>query len=167
MEIRVTGDGILVCGGRDYRCALGRGGVRADKREGDRASPEGVFPLRRVLYRADRLTAPQTRLELAVIDSNDGWCDDPADPMYNRPVRLPYAASHERMWREDGLYDLVVILGHNDDPPVRGAGSAIFVHVARPDYGATDGCVALRLEDLLAVLKDCAPGDTLRISPAP
>jgi len=162
MEIRVTGDGRLACKGRSYRCALGRGGVRADKREGDGASPEGVFPLRRVLYRADRLEAPKTGLAVARIGRDDGWCDDPADPMYNRPVRLPHAASHERMWREDGLYDVVVVLGHNDDPPVPGAGSAIFVHVARPDYGPTEGCVALALDDLLEVLAACAPGDTIR-----
>lgn len=166
MEIRVTNDGRLACGGRSFRCALGRSGVRADKREGDGASPAGVFPLRRVLYRADRLAAPRTRLEVAAIDRNDGWCDDPANPMYNRPVRLPFPANHERMWRDDGLYDLVAILGHNDDPPVPGAGSAIFIHVASPDYGPTAGCIALRMKDLLAVLEQCGPGDTLRISPA-
>lgn len=165
MEIRVTGDGRLALGGRSYRCALGRGGVRADKREGDGASPQGAFPLRRVLYRADRLQVPSTGLQVAKIGRDDGWCDDPADPMYNRLVRLPHDASHERMWREDGLYDLVVVLGHNDDPPVPGRGSAIFLHVARPDYGPTEGCVALALADLLKVLEACGPGDTVRISP--
>lgn len=166
MELRVTADGFLTCGDRVFRCALGRGGIRDVKREGDGATPAGLFPLRRVLYRTDRLEAPRTRLEVASTGPDDGWCDDPADPAYNRLVGLPYEASHERMWRADSLYDIVVVLGHNDDPPVPGAGSAIFMHVARPDYGPTDGCVALERSDLLAVLAMCGPGDSIRISSA-
>ena len=150
-------------GQRVWRCAIGRGGLGSEKREGDGVTPVGRWPLRRVLYRADRLGAPQTRLDCAPIGPDDGWCDDPADPAYNRPVRLPYAASHERMVREDGLYDVVVVLGHNDDPVVPGAGSAIFLHVARNDYGATEGCVALAPDDLLAVLKEARPGCAVEV----
>ena len=149
---------------RRVRCALGRGGVRAEKREGDGATPIGCFPLRGVLYRPDRLPAPETRLPVQPIAEDDGWCDEPNDPAYNRPVKLPYPASHERMWREDGLYDLVVILGHNDDPPEPGAGSAIFLHLARPNYEPTEGCVALSRDDLLELLKGCAPGAMLCVS---
>ena len=143
-------------GTRSWRCAIGKGGTRParDKSEGDGATPTGVFPLRRVLYRPDRLAAPETGLPVKAITPDDGWCDAPADPNYNRPVKLPYAASHERLWRDDGIYDVIVVLGHNDDPPVPGMGSAIFLHVARPDYGPTEGCVALALADLLDVLKD-------------
>lgn len=139
-------------GGRGYPCAIGRSGTTAHKREGDGATPHGAFPFRRILYRPDRVAMPATPLPQIPIDPRDGWCDAPADPSYNRPVRLPYPASCEHLWRDDHLYDLIVVLGHNDDPPVPGLGSAIFLHIASPGYGTTEGCVALSREDLLAVL---------------
>ena len=145
-------------GARAWRCAIGPAGVVADKREGDGATPLGCFPLRRLLYRPDRLTRPETGLPATPLSPEDGWCDDPAEPAYNSQVRLPFAASHERLWRDDGIYDAIVILGHNDDPPVPGAGSAIFLHVARDDYAPTQGCIALALPDLLTVLRDAKPG---------
>lgn len=163
MDILVSADGRLRWAGRSYRCALGHGGVRRDKREGDGATPAGRFPLRRVLYRPDRMATPMTGLPAAALTPEDGWCDDPADAYYNRPVRLPYPARHERMWREDGLYDIVVVIGHNDDPVVPGMGSAVFLHVARADYGATEGCVALALDDLKAVLAQASPGIQVEI----
>jgi L,D-peptidoglycan transpeptidase YkuD (ErfK/YbiS/YcfS/YnhG family) len=92
------------------------------------------------------------------------WCDAPDDPAYNRPVTLPYPASAERLWRDDGVYDLIVVLGHNDDPVIAGAGSAIFLHLARPDYAPTQGCVALAAGDLEALLRVARPGDVLVIS---
>ena len=137
----------------------------ADKREGDGGTPVGTFALRRLLYRPDRAAAPATRLPVQALTPADGWCDDPDDRAYNRPVTLPFAASHEKMWREDNIYDVVVVLGHNDDPPVAGRGSAIFLHVARPDYRPTEGCVALALDDLLRVLADCGPETRLTVQP--
>ena len=163
MEIAVSAEGWLAAGGRRWRCALGRGGIVADKREGDGGTPAGRLALRRVLYRADRLPTPATALPLQALGLDDGWCDAPDDPSYNRPVRHPHPASAERLWREDGLYDVVVELGWNDDPVTPGRGSAIFLHVARPDYGATEGCVALALPHLLELLALCRPGDALRI----
>lgn len=161
----VTSEGLFDPGGRAIRAALGKAGVLAesDKREGDKATPLGRWPVRRVLYRADRGPAPDTALPVRAIREDDGWCDAPDDPAYNRPVRLPYPASAESLMREDGLYDIVVILGHNDDPPAPGAGSAIFMHCARPDYGPTLGCVALAKPDLLDLLKAMKPGDTLGV----
>ena len=156
MDLTVYRDGAewrAALGTQVWRCAVGASGITEDKAEGDGATPVGRFPLRRVLYRPDRVAAPETTLTTAPIDRDDGWCDDPGDTAYNRAVRLPYPASHERMWRDDHLYDVVVILGHNDDPPQAGLGSAIFLHVARPDYGPTEGCVALALPDLLEVLR--------------
>ena len=150
-------------GGHSWRCAVGRGGVRADKREGDGATPAGCWPLRRVLYRADRLAVPKSRLPASAIGPDDGWCDDPGDAFYNRQVVLPYAGRHERLWREDGVYDVVVVLGHNDDPPRPGAGSAVFLHVARADFAPTEGCVALALDDLLTVLRVAGPDSRVRI----
>ena len=145
-------------------CAIGRSGIDHRKREGDGLTPVGVWPMRRVLYRPDRLPAPDTGLATSALEPDDGWCDDPADPVrYNRPVKLPYDGSHERMWRDDHLYDIVVVLGHNDDPPVSGMGSAIFMHVARDDYGPTEGCIALSREDLLRVLSRCGPRTVVRV----
>ena len=142
--------------GASFECALGRGGCREDKREGDGATPIGTWPIRRVLYRADKIVRPGTALPLSVIARGDGWCDAPGDANYNRPVRHPYPASAEHLWRDDDLYDVVVVLGHNDDPVVPGAGSAIFMHVAETGFAPTAGCIALRLADLLALL--AAPG---------
>lgn len=151
-------------GQRTVKCALGRSGIVADKREGDGATPIGRFPLRRVLYRADRLSLPPTALPTAAIEPGDGWCDDPASPDYNRQVRLPVTASHEHLWRHDELYDIVVVLGYNDEPPMAGAGSAIFLHVARADYAPTQGCVAVARADLLQVLADCGAENVLTVS---
>ena len=145
--------GIALFGGTRFRCALGRRGVRADKREGDGATPAGRWLIQRVLYRADRLSAPRTRLPLAMIARDDGWCDDSGDPRYNRPVRLPHVGGAERLWRDDGVYDIVAVLAFNLNPVVPDAGSAIFLHLARPDYGPTEGCVALAMPDLLSVLE--------------
>ena len=163
MEITVWPPGHLQWLGKRVRCALGRGGVRADKREGDGATPAGSFPLRRVMYRADRLAAPETALPVRALGHDDGWCDDPEHPAYNRPVTAPFAARHERLWRDDALYDVVVELGFNDDPVEVGRGSAIFLHRARPGYGPTEGCVTLALEDLLALLGDCDGDTTLTV----
>jgi len=166
LDILVNAVGELQWANRTYRCALGHGGVRIDKREGDGATPVGRFPLRRVLYRPDRLSAPTTLLPVAPLAPVDGWCDDPADPQYNRPVRLPYAARHEELWRTDALYDVIVVIGHNDAPVVPGKGSAIFLHLASADYRPTRGCVALIRQDLLDVLTGVGPDDVLEIEPA-
>ena len=157
--------GEVVWQGHRVKAALGKGGLKpaADKREGDGSSPIGSWPLRRVLWRPDKGSPPQTALPVEAIGPDDGWCDAPLDPAYNRPVVLPHETSAERMWRDDGLYDLVVVLGHNDDPVIPGAGSAIFLHVARPDYSPTEGCVALAAADLKALLAAARPGDVLEI----
>lgn len=165
-DLRVYADNLATFDGRRVRCALGRAGIKVDKREGDRATPVGRFPLRHVLYRADRLARPATQLPVAPIERHDGWCDDPGDPAYNRPVRLPYPGRHEVMWRDDSLYDIVVVIGHNDSPPVPDAGSAVFLHLAATDYAPTEGCVALSLADMLAFLKDCDETSAIEIQAA-
>lgn len=138
-----------------FACVLGRGGIQKEKSEGDGATPTGCYPLRRVLYRADKTAPPRTALPVSAIQRSDGWCDAPDDPNYNRPVTLPYPASAEEMWRGDDLYDVVVVIGHNDAPVVPGAGSAIFLHQAAAERTPTAGCVALAREDLLQVLEAC------------
>ncbi len=106
---------------------------------------------------------PDTNLPLHIIKENDGWCDDPQSPDYNHKVTLPYPFSHENLWRDDHVYDLIVPIGYNDKPVVAGKGSAIFMHLAHEDYRPTEGCVALQREDLLEVLKLCDSGTTIDI----
>ncbi|MEX0694698.1 MAG: L,D-transpeptidase family protein [Rhodospirillales bacterium] len=164
MLIRVFADNTLEYGGVLYQCALGRSGIRTDKHEGDGATPTGLYHLKRLYLRADRMTAVETGLPCVIIATDDGWCDDPAHPAYNRPVKLPFSAGHEKMWRDDPLYDLVIEISHNDNPPVPGAGSAVFIHVASDDYAATEGCIALKKSDLVALLTDWSPATTIKIS---
>lgn len=154
MDLLVEPAGWASWGALRLRCALGKGGVSTAKHEGDGATPIGAFAMRRLLYRADRGAVPLTRLPKAPIARNDGWCDDPADAAYNQPVKLPYRARAEHLWRADRLYDLVVVLGYNDDPVIAGAGSAIFLHIAAADYTPTQGCIALASEDLRRVLSE-------------
>lgn len=150
-------------GGGPRRAAVGSAGIGAKRAEGDSVTPAGTFALRRVLFRADRLERPKTSLPLAAIGRNDGWCDDSNDSAYNRSVKVPYRANAEALWREDHLYDLIVILGFNDEPVVAGAGSAIFLHIAQPNFGPTQGCIALALNDLLELVALLGPGDTITI----
>lgn len=149
--------------GKTYRCATGKGGMTQKGGEGDGATPLGTFPLREGWYRADRVILPATSLPFRQIQPDDGWCDDPAHPLYNLPVKLPFAASHEKMWREEHVYDIVIPLGYNDDPIVPGKGSAIFFHLARPDYSPTEGCIALALADMLEVLAGVTRGTRMVI----
>lgn len=133
--------------------ALGRGGVRADKREGDGTTPTGLLPLRKILYRPDREATPVCAVPVETISPPDGWCDDPGHRTYNQRVRLPIDGSAETLWRDDQLYDIVGVLGWNDAPVCPGLGSAIFLHPARGDFGPTDGCIALGINDLRYILK--------------
>ncbi|HEV7385411.1 MAG TPA: L,D-transpeptidase family protein [Phenylobacterium sp.] len=168
MIFTATADGWLDIGGRRVRCALGRAGVRpaAQKREGDLASPAGVWTIRRVLYRPDEGAPPVTALPVEALSPDDGWCDAPDDADYNLPIKLPHPASFEKMWRDDSLYDLVVVLGHNDDPPKPHMGSCIFLHLAREGYAPTEGCVAVTRPDLEELLRLAKPGDAVEIREA-
>lgn len=143
------------------RCAVGRGGIAEKQREGDGITPVGVWPLRNVLYRPDRLSPPDTTLAVSPLAPSDGWCEAPDDPDYNRMIALPHPAASDSLWRQDALYDLVLVVGYNDAPVVPGRGSAIFIHVARENYGPTAGCVALTRGDLLDALAQLQPGDRL------
>jgi L,D-peptidoglycan transpeptidase YkuD (ErfK/YbiS/YcfS/YnhG family) len=150
-------------GEKRWRCVVGAGGVREDKVEGDAATPAGEYPLRRIYFRNDRLVLPKVRLPSRPIGEHDGWCDDPHSPTYNRLVHIPNEWSHEKMWREDGLYDLVVVVGYNDDPPEGEWGSAIFLHVARDDMSPTRGCVAFAHADLMELVTLIGPKTRINI----
>jgi L,D-peptidoglycan transpeptidase YkuD (ErfK/YbiS/YcfS/YnhG family) len=134
------------------RCAIGRGGIRQDKLEGDRATPGGAFRLLGGFFRADRVLRTAWVSPMRPVAPSDGWCDDPGSALYNRRVTLPCRASHEKLWRADRLYDLVIILDINIHPRRKNRGSAIFLHCARPDFAPTGGCIALRFDDLRRLL---------------
>lgn len=167
MDIVVISSSELVFRQKRYRCAVGRGGISPAKREGDGTTPVGRFPLQTLRYRPDRIDMPESRLVTRALAPGDGWCDDPHHADYNRPITLPFEASHEILWRDDNLYNIVVDLGYNDDPPQTGKGSAIFFHVASPEYAPTEGCVALNQEDLLDVLRNCGPETQMEIKQPP
>jgi L,D-peptidoglycan transpeptidase YkuD (ErfK/YbiS/YcfS/YnhG family) len=149
--------GLLRAGHLAFPCSVGRSGRSFLKREGDGASPRGAWRLRRLFYRADRLPPPRSGLKPRVLRAHDGWCETVGDRNYNRLVRLPYAAAHETMQRQDQLYDLVVELSHNERPRVQGRGSAVFFHLRRPDGGPTAGCIAVSRSDMLKILRLVGP----------
>ena len=146
------------------RAALGRTGIAATRREGDGSTPFGRLPLREVLYRADRGKRPRTALPVRAIRDRDGWCDDPLEANYNRLVALPSRLSGEGLKRADHLYDIVIVLGYNDGPRVKGRGSAIFVHLARPGYTPTDGCIALTRRDIVQLLARARRGSAILVT---
>jgi L,D-peptidoglycan transpeptidase YkuD (ErfK/YbiS/YcfS/YnhG family) len=154
---------LLDWGDGPRRCAIGPAGIKPKLSEGDGITPFGTFALREVFYRADRIPMPLTVLPLWKTEPDDGWCDAPEDQSYNRLVKMPHSASAENLWRDDSLYDIVVVIGFNDDPVYAGKGSAIFLHLAKPDYAPTAGCVALAEADLRAALLQLQPGDKIRI----
>lgn len=165
MDIIVASPTELIFAGKTYSCVVGHGGIGIKAGEGDGITPVGRFPLRSLRYRPDLINKPKTQLTTRPITPLDGWCDDPTHAQYNRPIRLPFNASHENLWRSDTLYNVIVDLGFNDDPPVPGLGSAIFFHVKSPESSPTEGCVALAQSDLIEVLQNCHADTFMDIKP--
>jgi L,D-peptidoglycan transpeptidase YkuD (ErfK/YbiS/YcfS/YnhG family) len=153
----------LAIGTTSVCCSLGRSGRRALKREGDGATPIGTWALVAVFYRADRVARPRTVLPVRALRPSDGWCDAVGDRNYNRLVCHPYPASAESLWRQDLIYDLIVVLSHNRVPRIQGAGSAIFMHLARPGFTPTAGCIALGERDLRLILARSSERTRLKI----
>jgi len=151
-EKSVHPQGILRAGALILPCAIGASGISHDKREGDRATPAGSWPLLYGFYRPDRGPRPKAWQLSQPLRPNMGWCDDSASAVYNRPVKLPFSAGHEKMWRDDRLYDVVIVLGYNLQPRRKKRGSAIFLHCAHGDLAPTAGCIALRPADLRRLL---------------
>ena len=149
--------GVLTGGTQTLPVALGRGGVKANKREGDGATPRGTFRLKRLWWRADRHPRPATLLPTQPIGADDGWCEDPRDRRYNQPVKIPKQSAVDRLRREDNLYDFIVEIDHNTRPRIAGRGSAVFIHVARPGFAPTAGCVALEHGALRRLLARLGP----------
>jgi L,D-peptidoglycan transpeptidase YkuD (ErfK/YbiS/YcfS/YnhG family) len=156
--------GALRAGPSRLPVALGRSGIKANKREGDGATPRGRFRLKRLWWRADRGPRPHTQLPLRRIVPTDAWCENPADRRYNRPFHMNATAIGDRLWRDDHLYDLVIEIDHNDRPRVAGRGSAVFIHAARPGFAPTAGCIALEAKSLRRLLPHLGPRTRILIN---
>jgi L,D-peptidoglycan transpeptidase YkuD (ErfK/YbiS/YcfS/YnhG family) len=157
--------GMISCGGIALPCSIGRSGRSHRKVEGDGATPVGRWTLRHFYWRVDRGFPPKSLLQGKNLRRDFGWCDDREDRNYNRPVRLPYGASHEEMCRADSLYDVVVTLSHNERPRISGGGSAVFFHLAGPGRAPTAGCVAVSARDMRTILRFCGPTTRLVVWP--
>jgi L,D-peptidoglycan transpeptidase YkuD (ErfK/YbiS/YcfS/YnhG family) len=166
MDLIVKSLNLAEWDGRQFTCAVGRNGFVSpeEKREGDGKTPIGRWVMREVFYRPDKGTKPETSLPVREIRADDAWCEDPYNKNYNRFVKYPHPES-DRLWRDDHLYDIVAVLGYNDDPVVSGKGSAIFFHIARPGFVGTGGCVAMAREDLLTVLREAKSGSAVLVNP--
>lgn len=156
--------GLLSLGGAAFPCALGRGGISAFKKEGDGATPLAAMAVLSCLVRRGAQAMPRTALAVRAIAPSLGWCDAPADRNYNRPVSLPYTAGHERMWRADHLYDVCIVLGWNVVPRRRNGGSAIFLHLAKPGYAPTEGCIAVSRRTMARLLPLLRRGFLIRVT---
>ena len=157
----------LDLGGLTIPAFIGRSGLIAahQKREGDGATPSGHWPLREVFYRPDRIRRPQTTLPLTALTPQHGWCDDPAAAAYNHLVSLPFEPSHEKLWRDDHAYDVMIPLGYNDDPVIAGSGSAIFFHCLEDGRNHTEGCVAVSRDQMQKLLPELSPDSVMIIDP--
>jgi L,D-peptidoglycan transpeptidase YkuD (ErfK/YbiS/YcfS/YnhG family) len=162
MNILVRGNK-LEFAGKTYDCAVGKNGFSVDKKEGDLCTPIGKFSLREVYYRADKMPFLHIGLPVKIITQHEVWCDSAAHSQYNQLVELPFEASHEKLWREDDLYDIFVVIGYNDSPVISGKGSAIFMHIAKPNYEDTEGCIALKKGDLLEILAGLTASSTIEV----
>jgi L,D-peptidoglycan transpeptidase YkuD (ErfK/YbiS/YcfS/YnhG family) len=149
--------GWLTANGQTIPVALGRGGIRANKREGDGGTPKGSFRPRQLWWRADRHPRPRTFLPIRPIGPEDAWCEDPLSRHYNQPVQLDRDHGGDRLKRDDHLYDFIVEIDHNSSPRIAGRGSAVFIHVARPGFAPTAGCVALDIKSLRRLLARLGP----------
>ena len=136
-----------------FKCALGKKGIKNKLREGDKITPKGIFKTGNLYYRHDKIKNLRTQLKKIKITKNLGWCDDPNHKCYNRPIRLPFEASHENLYRKDRIYDLVLVINYNIQPTKKNKGSAIFLHIAKKNYVPTNGCVAIKKNDFLKLLK--------------
>ncbi len=153
-----TNDGV------SFFCLFGKNGITNNKEEGDMKTPTGIFPIRKIYYREDRVgKIENTTIECIPIEKDSGWCDDVNKDKYNTFVKLPFDGRYENLWREDSSYDIVVSIGYNDSPVLKGKGSAIFLHIARDDMQYTEGCLAIKKEDMLLLLNKISKDTSLEI----
>ena len=146
-----------------FRCALGKAGIKKKKKEGDNITPEGTFKIIKVYYRPDKIKNFVTSIKKKKIKKNIGWCDDPVSNSYNKEIKLPSRFGHEKLYRKDNLYDLILVLNYNINPTIKNKGSAIFIHIAKKNYEPTAGCIALKKEDLIELLKKIKKNTKIKI----
>jgi L,D-peptidoglycan transpeptidase YkuD (ErfK/YbiS/YcfS/YnhG family) len=132
-----------------FRCALGKGGIKKKVKEGDNITPKGIFKIIKIYYRPDKINKIISSIKKIKIKKNMGWCDDPSSSYYNKQVKLPSKYNHERLYRKDNLYDLILVLNYNTNPIIKNKGSAIFLHIAKKKYQPTKGCIAFKKQDLI------------------
>ena len=165
MEIHVNyKKRLLSYDGISFFCIFGRDGVTENKIEGDWKTPTGTFPIRKIYYRNDRIEKLETKIESTPISQDDIWCDDSQTPEYNTITKLPFSGSHENLWRDDELYDMVIVIGYNDKPAIPNKGSAIFIHLIKENMQYTKGCIAIKKEDMLSLIKKITPETKIEIS---
>ena len=144
------------------KCAIGKKGIGNKKKEGDLITPIGVFNIKYILYRKDRVKV-LTKLKKKVIKKNMGWCDDSKSIHYNKPVKLPFTHKHEKLYRKENIYDIILVLNYNMNPVKKNKGSAIFIHVTKKNFDKTEGCVAVKKQHLLKIIKDIKPNTKVKI----
>ena len=146
-----------------FRCSVGKSGIKNKKKEGDNITPKGIFKLLKLYYRADKIKKIDTELKKIKIKKNMGWCDDPESRYYNKEIKIPNNFSYEKLYRNDNIYDLIIVLSYNISPTIKNKGSAIFIHIAKDKYLPTEGCVALKKNHLIKILKEIKSNTLIKI----
>ena len=146
-----------------FKCSLGKNGVTQNKVEGDKCTPSGIYRLKQVFYRADRIKKFTTNIKKIKIKKNMGWCDDSSSKKYNHLIKIPNKFSHEKLYRKDHIYDIIVVLNYNMNPVIKKKGSAIFMHIAKKNYSKTLGCIGLKKNDLLEILNKVKKNNKIKI----
>jgi len=147
-----------------FRCALGKGGIKKKIKEGDNITPKGIFKITKIYYRPDKVKKIFTRIKTIIIKKDMGWCDDPGSILYNKQIKLPTKFSHEKFYRDDNLYDLILVLSYNTKPIIKNKGSAIFIHVAKSYYKKTKGCISLKKQDLIKLISNIKKNTKIKIN---
>jgi len=145
------------------KCAIGKRGIGLKKREGDLITPRGNYKIKHILYRKDRIKKIQSKIKKGIIKKNMGWCDDSRSKDYNKIIRLPFNFSHEKLYKKENIYDIILVLNYNMNPIVKNKGSAIFIHIAKKNYKKTKGCIALKKRDLLKIISKVKKNTQVKI----
>jgi L,D-peptidoglycan transpeptidase YkuD (ErfK/YbiS/YcfS/YnhG family) len=161
--IIINKSGYLKFNKQKFKCALGKGGVGKKRAEGDNITPKGNYKIIDIYYRKDRIKKITSKIKLLKINKNMGWCDDPTSKKYNQLILLPTKWGHEKLYRKDNIYDLVIVLNYNMNPVIKNKGSAIFIHITKKNYTATRGCIALKKKNLLKLIKIIDKNEKIKI----
>ena len=147
-----------------FRCSLGKAGIKKKTKEGDQVTPKGIFKVIKIYYRKDKIKKIINPIKKIQIKKNMGWCDDPKSDLYNQQIKLPSKFSYEKLYRKDGLYDIILVLNYNTSPIVKKKGSAIFIHIAKRKFKPTEGCIGLKKNDLIKLLKKIKKNTKIKIN---